>query len=196
AMAVNHRSERAEQGQGQGQGAGEAPLTPIQRWFFEQQSPNVNHWNMALSFETSAPLIPSIVESALRSLLAHHDALRLRFTKTSAKTSGGWRQYVVADDQASFAAIDLSGLPADEQEAALRQASAAAQTALNISHGPLIRLLLFDMGEGQANRLLMVVHHLAIDAVSWRILLGNFETAQPPPRRGGGRPPPLEDAPF
>ncbi|HZF38511.1 MAG TPA: amino acid adenylation domain-containing protein, partial [Blastocatellia bacterium] len=188
AMAVNHRSERAEQGQG----AGEAPLTPIQRWFFEQQSPNVNHWNMALSFETSAPLIPSIVESALRSLLAHHDALRLRFTKTSVE----WRQCVVADDQAPFEAIDLSGLPADEQEAALRQASAAAQTALNISHGPLIRLLLFDMGEGRANRLLMVVHHLAIDAVSWRILLEDFETAYRQLERGELPRLPLKTTPF
>ena len=191
AMAVNHRSEPAEQGQV----AGEAPLTPIQRWFFEQQSPNVNHWNMALSFETSAPLIPSIVESALRSLLAHHDALRLRFTKTSAK-AGGWRQCIVADDQAPFAAIDLSGLPADEQEAALRQASAAAQTALNISHGPLIRLLLFDMGEGQANRLLIVVHHLAIDAVSWRILLEDFETAYRQLERGERARLPLKTTPF
>jgi amino acid adenylation domain-containing protein/non-ribosomal peptide synthase protein (TIGR01720 family) len=188
AMAVNRRSERAEQGEG----AGEAPLTPIQRWFFEQRSPNVNHWNMALSFETSAPLIPSIVESALRSLLAHHDALRLRFTETSA----GWRQCIAADDQAPFATIDLSGLPADEQEAALRQASAAAQTALNISHGPLIRLLLFDMGEGRANRLLLVVHHLAIDAVSWRILLEDFETAYRQLERGERARLPLKTTPF
>src|SRR5262249_26717888 len=142
------------------------------------------------------PLIPSLVESALRILLAHHDALRQRFTKTSAETLIGWRQRIVADDQASFAAIDLSGLPADEQEAALRQARAAAETTLNISHGPLIRLLLFDMGEGQANRLLMVVHHLAIDAVSWPILLEDFETAYRQLERGERPRLPLKTTPF
>src|SRR5205085_3356907 len=92
AMAVSSRGERAEQGPV----TGEVPLTPIQRWFFEQQSPDVNHWNMALLFESGASLVPSLVRGALRSLLAHQDALRLRFSNTPA----GWRQRMVAaDDQ-------------------------------------------------------------------------------------------------
>jgi len=189
AMSVNHHSERAEQGPV----IGEVPLTPIQQWFFEQQSPNVNHWNMALLFETSAPLIPSLVESALRSLLAHHDALRLRFTNTPA----GWQQGMVAvDDHTPFAALDLSDVPASEQGAALRQASAAAQTTFDLARGPLIRLLLFDMGEGQANRLLIIVHHLAMDAISWRILLEDFETAYQQLERGESVRLPLKTTSF
>src|SRR5205085_1033501 len=170
AMAVSSRGERAEQGPV----TGEVPLTPIQRWFFEQQSPDVNHWNMALLFESGASLVPSLVRGALRSLLAHHDALRLRFSNTPA----GWRQRMVAaDDHGPFAAIELSAVPAGEREAAPRQASAAAQTTLDLADGPLIRLLLFDMGEGRATRLLIAVHHQAVDAVSWRILLEDFEAA-------------------
>ena len=117
----------------------------------------------------------------MRALLAHHDVLRLRFTETPA----GWQQYIVAaDNQAAFAAIDLSGLPASKQDAALRQAAAAAQNTLDVARGPLMRVLLFDMGDGRANRLLFIVHHLAIDAVSWRILLEDFESAYRQLERG------------
>lgn len=189
AVATNERGELAEQGPV----TGDVPLTPIQRWFFEQSSPDVNHWNMAVLFETSAPLIPAFAEGALSHLLAHHDALRLRFTNTPE----GWRQQIVAaDDHTPFAVIDLSGVPASEREAALRRSSAATQTTLDLAYGPLIRVLLFDLGEGRANRLLMIVHHLAVDAISWRILLEDFETAYKQLERGEPVRLPLKTASF
>ncbi|HYU34240.1 MAG TPA: amino acid adenylation domain-containing protein, partial [Thermoanaerobaculia bacterium] len=64
--------------------AGPVPLTPIQRWLFEQDLPHVEHFNQALLLEV-APLAagerldPVLVRRAVELLPAHHDALRLRF---------------------------------------------------------------------------------------------------------------------
>ncbi len=43
--------------------------------------------------------------------------------------------------------------------------------SLNLDEGPLVRFIYFDMGKNQPGRLLVVAHHLVVDAVSWRILL-------------------------
>ncbi|HEY7201746.1 MAG TPA: condensation domain-containing protein, partial [Candidatus Dormibacteraeota bacterium] len=60
---------------------------------------------------------------------------------------------------------------------ALEAEAARFQGSLDLANGPLLRIVLFGMGEGQAPRLLLVAHHLVIDAVSWRILLEDLLTA-------------------
>src|SRR6185295_19517059 len=66
---------------------GDAPLTPIQRWFFAQELPNPQHWNQSLLLELRRSLDPELLRGALQALLQHHDALRLRFTPGA----GGWQ---------------------------------------------------------------------------------------------------------
>src|SRR6185436_3556739 len=51
------------------------------------------------------------------------------------------------------------------------------QASLNLHHGPLWQVVYFDAGVAQPGRLLIVVHHLAIDGVSWRPLLEDLESA-------------------
>ncbi len=77
AAVVNSTPQiQAEQGLVQG----EAPLTPIQRWLFEQAQPRPAHFNQALLLEVRAALGPELIARALNVLVEHHDALRLRFT--------------------------------------------------------------------------------------------------------------------
>ena len=63
----------------QGLITGEAPLTPIQMWFFEQAFADQHHWNQATLLELKQDLDPALLEKAIRQLALHHDALRLRF---------------------------------------------------------------------------------------------------------------------
>ncbi|EHF09051.1 hypothetical protein HMPREF1030_05634, partial [Pseudomonas aeruginosa] len=49
-----------------------------------------------------------------------------------------------------------------------------AQRSLDLEQGPLLRALLVDMADG-SQRLLLVIHHLAVDGVSWRILLEDLQ---------------------
>jgi amino acid adenylation domain-containing protein/non-ribosomal peptide synthase protein (TIGR01720 family) len=156
----------------QGAVTGAVPLTPIQRWFFAQDLPDPQHFNQAVLLEPRQPLDPLLLEQAVQHLIAHHDALRLRFSRNE----DGWHQ-INADVAAQpvLTRFDLGTYSADEQRAAIIAHSGELQTSLDLAAGPLLRVGLFEMGEGRPSRLLIVVHHLAIDGVSWRILLEDLQ---------------------
>ncbi len=159
---------------GTGEVRGEVELTPIQRWFFEQRFADPHHWNQSVLLRTEETLDLAVLEGAVRHLLAHHDALRMRFT---AETDG-WRQVCAPMDWEGVVPVERVDLStAAAPEAALEQAAAAVQASLDLANGPLIRVTLFDLGAGRGSRLLLVVHHLVVDGVSWRILLEDLETA-------------------
>jgi non-ribosomal peptide synthase protein (TIGR01720 family) len=59
----------------------------------------------------------------------------------------------------------------------MEAAAAAAQGSLDLGSGPLWRAVYFDLGPDRPGRLLIVVHHLAVDGISWRPLLEDLDTA-------------------
>jgi len=150
------------------------PLTPIQHWFFEQRLPNPHHWNQAVFLEIQQALSLTTLERVVQQLLVHHDVLRLHFTHDES----GWQSINASLDQVvPLTGFDLSALPETEQITALEAAIAELQSSLNLSKGPLMRVTLFNLGACQPSYLFIVIHHLVIDGVSWRILLEDLETA-------------------
>ncbi|MFJ4114503.1 non-ribosomal peptide synthetase [Pseudomonas sp. NPDC089758] len=162
--AVVGRSEIAniiEQGQRQGHSG----LTPIQQWFFDSEVAQPHHWNQAVLLQARVPLDSALLERALAALLAHHDSLRLRFTQADGRWQG---EYAVSPgEQLLWTATvadfnDCQALYTD------------VQRSLDLEHGPLLRALLVSDGQG-AQRLLLAVHHLVVDGVSWRVLLEDLQ---------------------
>jgi amino acid adenylation domain-containing protein/non-ribosomal peptide synthase protein (TIGR01720 family) len=168
-LAGTSEPVRAEQGAV----VGPVPLSPIQRWFFEQDVVEPQHYNQAVMLEAEPSLDAARLKTAIAVLLKHHDGLRLRFERTAE----GWRQ-VNAEPAASevLSQIDLSPLPEGEQISAIEATAAALQASLNLSAGPLLRVAYFVTGDKRPAHLLLVAHHLVVDAVSWRILLEDLET--------------------
>ncbi|WP_193200774.1 non-ribosomal peptide synthetase, partial [Nostoc sp. MG11] len=157
----------------QGLVTGELPLTPIQHWFFEQNLPQPHHYNQSVLLCVPSDLKPELLEEVLQQLLVHHDALRLRFVQQE-----GWQQINAAvEEKVPLDVVDLSAIALEEQQAALETAGSELQASLNISESPLIRAALFKLGINQPNRLLLIIHHLAVDGVSWRILLEDLLNA-------------------
>ncbi|WP_371876265.1 amino acid adenylation domain-containing protein [Dictyobacter vulcani] len=152
----------------QGIVTGEVPLTPIQHWFFEQQQPESWHWNQALLLEVSPDTDTQLLKEVAACILQQHDALRLRY----AQTEHGWQQYLAPDDApVPFFVVDLSTSATEEQPAAIERVANEVQASLDLQRGPIVRFVYLDLGTNVPARLLIVVHHLAIDGVSWRILL-------------------------
>ncbi|CUS39183.1 non-ribosomal peptide synthetase [Candidatus Nitrospira nitrificans] len=152
---------------------GEAALTPIQCAFFELPLANPHHWNQSVLLEAKEPLVESALETAVATLIAHHDALRLRFVRTN----DGWRQSHAPVPPGPFVhRVNLTALSDSERRASFETQATRWQGSLNISEGPLLQVVWFEMGEGSADRLLIAVHHLAVDGVSWRILLEDLQT--------------------
>jgi non-ribosomal peptide synthase protein (TIGR01720 family) len=168
--AVSRRVVVAEQGEV----TGEAPLTPIQQWFFQQDFTDKHHWNQSLMFQLTQSLDREALAEALRALLAHHDALRLRFVQED----GGWKQVFAAmGSQEPLHWFDLSDLPDDAVADAIQARAAELQAAIDLDAGQLFHAGYFHLGEGRPPRLLLIAHHLAMDGVSWRILLEDLQMA-------------------
>ncbi|WP_422396342.1 amino acid adenylation domain-containing protein [Pseudomonas tolaasii] len=152
----------------QGPVTGSLPLLPFQHWFFDSAMPEAHHWNQSVLLKPAEPLQSAALEQALRALLEHHDALRVGF----APLADGWEathRSVGAEPETLWQSAVSR---ADEIEAVCQE----AQRSLNLQHGPLLRAVLVNLPDG-AQRLLLVVHHLAVDGVSWRILLEDLHTA-------------------
>ncbi len=158
----------------QGLAQGESALTPIQRWFFEQEFPEPHHWNQSILLAVSEPLNRAWLEQSIERLLQHHDALRLRFTRDET----GWRAtYTGMDSGVPLEWIDLTAMRAADQPRAIEEHAAHMQAGLNLAEGPVFRAGYFDLGAGRSGRLLLIGHHLVVDGVSWRILLEDLLTA-------------------
>ncbi|RKH35462.1 amino acid adenylation domain-containing protein [Corallococcus praedator] len=166
----------------QGLVEGPVPLTPMQRVFFDDWAlPEPHHYNLAAVLEVRQPVNAALLEEALRALVSHHDALRLRFTRTSE----GWRQSLAGvPERVPVRRVDLSSVPEAEQGAALEAVGAEVHRSLDLGEGLLLRAALFERGAGRMDRLLLVVHHLAVDGVSLRPLLEDLEAAYTRLERG------------
>ncbi|KQM52147.1 non-ribosomal peptide synthetase, partial [Pseudomonas sp. Leaf15] len=151
----------------QGPVSGEVILTPVQHHFFEQAIVARQHWNQSLLLALRETLEPARLDVALTRLINHHDALRLRFVRQA----DGWQQ-AHAEPVSSVSVWQAQ--VADEAE--LAALCDEAHRSLDLEQGPLLRAVLVSMADG-AQRLLLVVHHLVVDGVSWRILLEDLQQA-------------------
>jgi amino acid adenylation domain-containing protein/non-ribosomal peptide synthase protein (TIGR01720 family) len=183
-VAGNVETIQAEQGLV----TGSIPLTPIQHWFFEQNLPEPAYFNQSVLLEVPHDLKLEVLNQALQQLLWHHDALRLRFVQEDA----GWTQtHTDVDGSISLTCVDLSKTAPQQQAAILETHATKLQASLNLSQA-LMQAALFNFGGQQPARLLLIVHHLVVDGVSWRILVEDLfhayqqinrgETIQLPPK--------------
>jgi amino acid adenylation domain-containing protein/non-ribosomal peptide synthase protein (TIGR01720 family) len=154
--------------------AGDFGLTPVQSWFFEQNLEEPHYYNQAFLFDVSFSLNFDCLAGAIRAVDSHHDALRLRFSNRN----GLWRQsYSPGDRAPALELVNLRDVAILSQAEAIRAASVKAQSTLNIEDGPLWRAVYFELGKNRPSKLLIAVHHLAVDGVSWRPLLEDLESA-------------------
>ncbi len=143
-------------------------LTPIQRWFFAQDFTEAHHCNQCVLLRARAPLEAGALEKAFAAIGARHPALRQRFAhdRRAPDESG-------AGEGAAFAFRTVP-LPGSRD---ITAQCAAEQSALDLEKGPLARAIWFAGDTRDPGRLFIVIHHLAVDGVSWRVLLEELWTA-------------------
>lgn len=150
---------------------GYVPLLPIQRWFIETEQTDPHHFNQAVLLQLKRPLEQAALEQAIASLLTHHDALRFQYKLTKS----GWQQtYQAPREFVPLQIVDLQAIDPNEYGRTIVQIGSEIQSSLNLYLGDLVRFVYFDATGNDA--LLIIIHHLAIDGVSWRILLEDLET--------------------
>jgi amino acid adenylation domain-containing protein/non-ribosomal peptide synthase protein (TIGR01720 family) len=150
-----------------------APLTPIQQSTLARLTVNPHHFNLSALLEVSADAdVPALI-AALRHVVNHHAAFRTRFVRD---TNGHWTHTVLAAPSSPVVArVRLDTL--SDSRLALERIAIALHGSLHLEHGPLWRAALVTLGGGLGMRLLIVVHHLIIDGISWRVLLEDLQAA-------------------
>ena len=157
----------------QGMITGEVILSPVQARFFELGLPDPHHYNQARLLKLRKPADPDFLRSAVEQLPLHHDALRLRFFRSGQN----WKQ-INSEPESTipFERIDISDSNETEIDDVLRSQAERIHASLNLQDGPLVRVALFDGHDRTPSYLLIVIHHLAVDTISWGVLLEDLET--------------------
>ncbi|KAA0157813.1 hypothetical protein FNF31_05711 [Cafeteria roenbergensis] len=169
----------------QGTVSGEVPLTPIQRWFFSQPLVNRDHFNMSYSLWLDDCVTHDQLGRSLEALALFHDAMGLRFDASEEAASIRVVQRCVGAEQRpgsiSLSVASVDGLGEDEAVAIDRIATSAS-ASLDISRGPIASAVVVSGGAspasraGRSRRVVLAVHHLVVDGVSWRVLLRDLDS--------------------
>ncbi|OKP77080.1 hypothetical protein A3844_30085 [Paenibacillus helianthi] len=150
----------------QGAVEGEVGLSPIQQWFFEGQKQARHHFNHSVMLYRKEGYREDIVQQVMQRMMEHHDALRMVYEQTETTVhqyNKGIQELLV-----EVPVLEVRGQGLEEVE---RQAT-RIQESIDLEKGPMMRLGLFRADDG--DHLLIVIHHLVVDGISWRILLEDF----------------------
>ncbi|NEY36597.1 AMP-binding protein, partial [Streptomyces sp. PRKS01-65] len=170
--------------------SGPAPLTPVQEWFFAAHGP-LRHFSMSMLLDLPHDLDERALEQAVEAVAVRHPALRTRF----ARTGTTWRQHPGEGPATGLLTRhDLSAAP--DPAAARARAADAARAALDPATGSLFRAALLLPAKGERPQLFLTAHHLAVDGVSWRVLLTGLEQAYRQAAAGGPVRLDPEETPF
>ncbi|HEY9261254.1 non-ribosomal peptide synthetase/type I polyketide synthase, partial [Chitinophaga sp.] len=145
--------------------SGEIPLTGVQRRFFDSKIMAKSQYNQSVMLNFPQRISAQEVLTIFTALQNHHDALRMVY----APSEYGVVQYNRGLDHSLSCVVENV-----TDQAGLLAICNQIQSSIDLENGPLMKLGLFDMSDG--TRLLIVVHHLIIDGVSWRILFEDIET--------------------
>ncbi|WP_327666578.1 MULTISPECIES: non-ribosomal peptide synthetase [unclassified Streptomyces] len=145
---------------------GTLPLTPAMHRLRERGGP-IGAFSQSVLLVTPAGADEKRLTAALQALLDHHDVLRLRLAP-----DGPSAEIPPPGSVDAATVLERIGEPADFADLLDRSAS-----LLSPRTGELVRAVWCDAGPDRPGRLLLTVHHLAVDGVSWRILCSDLAAA-------------------
>ncbi|MCP4150001.1 MAG: AMP-binding protein, partial [bacterium] len=156
------------------------PLTPIQQWFFRSSFTCSYHFNQSVMIYRREGFEHSMVATVFARIIQHHDALRIVYEglptpdPTGADTPVIQRNRGIEGELFNLEIIDLKNLTQEEIKKRIPMEATRLQAGIDLNTGPLVKLGLFKTGIG--DHLLIAIHHLVVDGVSWRILLEDIRT--------------------
>ncbi|AGP53570.1 hypothetical protein M271_09795 [Streptomyces rapamycinicus NRRL 5491] len=154
---------------------GQVTPTPIMEWLREQGGP-VDGFCQAMLMTTPAGAGTPQLADVLQAMTDHHDALRLRLAD---RLDGAWSAEVATGGtvRAAQRVRRIETTDGRLPESLLAEQFTTARGRLDPRAGVMWQAVHFDAGARHPGRLLLVIHHLAVDGVSWRVLLPDLAAA-------------------
>lgn len=154
---------------------GAQPLMPIQRWFFDHIQPGREHWNLSYRFDVRQRVVLADVQRAVAAVVTTHDALRSGFEQ---QRDGAWHCRLHAPREFDVVSeLDLTQADTASVDAEVRETADQLNADFDLAQPPLLRVCLVHTPDTMQQQLVIVVHHLIVDAESWRILIEDLELA-------------------
>ena len=166
------------------EGAGLVPLTPIMRWFLKRGGSVAGFFQSVIVGAPAGLALEQVVEMFQR-LLDCHGALRSKLSGHGADWVFEIRPRGELRADGFVRRVDVAGVSGVALEDVVRDECAAAVGRLDPEHGRMVQVVWLDAGSGEAGRLVVVVHHFAVDGVSWRVLLADLAEIWSPVAEGG-----------
>lgn len=151
--------------------AGVVPLTPIQQWFFDQKFSAKHHWNQAVMIPSDNHWDIAAIERVFQRLIKRHDALRMRYVDNAGKIQQVNQGFIGQH----FSVEVISCIHETNPQEKMEREANRLHRSLNLKKGPLVRVAVFQTKE--KDYLFIIIHHLVVDGISWRILLDDFSQA-------------------
>ncbi|MEV6943131.1 amino acid adenylation domain-containing protein [Streptomyces sp. NPDC051172] len=145
---------------------GTLPLTPAMHRLRERGGP-IGAFSQSVLLVTPPGADEKRLTAALQAVLDHHDVLRMRLTADGRSAEIPPRGTI---DAATV--LECIAGPAD-----FAQVLHESVSQLRPDRGQLLRAVWCDAGPDRPGRLLLTIHHLVVDAVSWRIVSSDLAAA-------------------
>ncbi len=149
-------------------------LSPIENWFFSQKFSNPNMFNQTVSLNTKISLKKDLINKTFYYLIQAHQALSFRYQCAN----GTYERRLSEANHENFdycLLVDLTSKSSEEIEKLKNEFSLKVQENIDIEKGTLIQAILFVDNYKNSQELFIAIHHLVVDAMSWRIFLEDFE---------------------
>ncbi|SDE68441.1 non-ribosomal peptide synthase domain TIGR01720/amino acid adenylation domain-containing protein, partial [Rhodococcus tukisamuensis] len=155
-----------------GGGVGEVPLTPVARWMLGRSGGRLDRFAQALLLASPAGLTREVLVRAVAAVLGRHDMLRARLVVEGMEVLPAG----AAAAEELVRRVPVETVDGDGFTTLTAAELDAAADRLDPTAAAVLRVVWFDV-PNQAGRLLVVAHHLVVDAVSWRILVADLASA-------------------
>ncbi|ALK34057.1 thioester reductase domain-containing protein [Burkholderia plantarii] len=150
-----------------------AQLSAAQQQFLETRLNRVDHHNQALLFDLDGPVSAPWLARALDCVRRWHPLLSTRFRRNGETWFAQAQPDAPRDALLPVTEIEPAHGP-DAARALIRRTSQALQASLSLEAGRLFAAHLFMRANGTGH-LLLCAHHVAVDAVSWRIVVDDLQ---------------------
>lgn len=137
----------------------------------------MERFHQSVLLQVPARVTLETLTTALGTVLDHHDALRLRLTVSGDAWSYEVRERGAVDPADCVSRVDITGADGTKARAVIAEEAERAVSRLSPTDGAMVRAVWFDAGPEEPGRLLLLGHHLAVDGVSWRILVPDLAEA-------------------
>ncbi len=147
---------------------GNTVLTPIQTWFFERNFVDKHHFNQSVMLYRKERFDEKIVMAVFEKILLHHDALRMVYETSDNNVI----QFNRSNHGKTYELEVVDFRNKEDYEEEIIKVCNRIQESIDLSKGPLVKIGLFKTDEG--DHMLIAIHHLVVDGVSWRIIFEDF----------------------